>query len=134
LDPAALAAHPAVAGRVEEFWGDAPAQDELIAAGVAQIDLLMRGRPLQVDTAQLTLKESLLLEFLSARAGEVCARDDVIRGVWPEDQIFERGVRDDSLAQLVRRLREKIEPDPSRPRHLHTVPGRGYRFTNRPST
>ncbi|HLE30620.1 MAG TPA: helix-turn-helix domain-containing protein [Anaerolineales bacterium] len=39
-----------------------------------------------------------------------------------------RGVRDDSLAQLVRRLREKIEPDPANPRHIHTVPGRGYRF------
>ncbi len=133
LDTASLSTHPAVTGRIDEFWADAPAQDEINAAGVSGIDLLMQARPLHVDAAQLTLKESLLLEFLSQRAGQVCAKDDVIRGVWPEDQIFERGVRDDSLAQLVRRLREKIEPDPSRPRHLHTVPGRGYRFTARPS-
>jgi DNA-binding response OmpR family regulator len=53
----------------------------------------------------------------------------LIRAVWPEDRIFERGIRDDSLAQLVRRLREKIEPLPSTPRHIHSVPGRGYRFT-----
>ena len=38
------------------------------------------------------------------------------------------GVRDDSLAQLVRRLREKIEPNPATPQHIHTVPGRGYKF------
>jgi DNA-binding winged helix-turn-helix (wHTH) protein len=52
--------------------------------------------------------------------------------VWPEDRVFERGVRDDSLAQLVRRLREKIEPDPSAPRFILTVPGRGYRFSPSP--
>jgi hypothetical protein len=133
LDEAALAAHPAVARRVDEFWADAPTDDALAAAGVTAIGLLMRERPLRVDTARLTLKENQLLAYVSARAGEVCAKDEVIRGVWPEDRVFEQGVRDDSLAQLVRRLREKIEQDPGRPRHLHTVPGRGYRFTARPS-
>ena len=39
-----------------------------------------------------------------------------------------RGVRDDSLAQMVRRLREKIETNPSEPQLILTVPGRGYRF------
>jgi DNA-binding winged helix-turn-helix (wHTH) protein len=97
------------------------------------IGLLMRDRPLRIETGGLTAKENLLLAYLSARPGEVCEKDEVIRGVWPEDQVFERGVRDDSLAQLVRRLREKVEPDPARPRHIHTVPGRGYRFTPRPS-
>jgi DNA-binding winged helix-turn-helix (wHTH) protein len=52
----------------------------------------------------------------------------LIHAVWPEDRIFERGIRDDSLAQIIRRLREKIEPDPSSPSHVHTVPGRGYRY------
>ena len=51
-----------------------------------------------------------------------------MRAVWPEDFIFEQGVRDDSLAQLVRRLRIKIEPDPSQPKYIQTVPGRGYIF------
>jgi len=58
----------------------------------------------------------------------VCEKDDLIRAVWPEDRIYEQGIRDDSLAQLVRRLREKIEPDPSNPRYIQTIPGRGYRF------
>jgi hypothetical protein len=132
LEEAALAEHPAVARRLEEFWADRPSEAELSAAGLTGISLLMRERPLHVGSAQLTAKENLLLEYLAGRPDEVCEKDDVIRAVWPEDQIFERGVRDDSLAQLVRRLREKIERDPARPRHVHTVPGRGYRFTVRP--
>jgi DNA-binding winged helix-turn-helix (wHTH) protein len=55
-------------------------------------------------------------------------KDDLIRAVWPEDKLFEDGGRDDSLAQLIRRLRRKIEPDPARPQIIQTVPGRGYRL------
>jgi DNA-binding winged helix-turn-helix (wHTH) protein len=88
----------------------------------------MRTRPLNFDTAQLTAKEHRLLQMLQARSGQVCEKDELIRAVWPEDQVFESGVRDDSLAQLVRRLREKIEADAGHPRYIQTVPGRGYRF------
>lgn len=131
LEEDELAAHPAVARRLGEFWADEPSDAELSAAGLGGIRLLMRARPLRVDGAQLTAKENLLLEYLRAHPDAVCAKDDLIQAVWPEDRVFERGVRDDSLAQLVRRLREKVEPDPARPRHIHTVPGRGYRFTER---
>lgn len=88
----------------------------------------MAARPVKFDTAALTAKEHHLLRYLQGRPFEVCEKDDVIRAVWSEDRVFERGVRDDSLAQLVRRLREKIEPDPARPRFVQTVSGRGYRF------
>ncbi len=57
----------------------------------------------------------------------MCEKDDLIRAVWPDEQVL-AGLRDDSLAQLVRRLREKIEADPSHPAHILTVPGRGYRY------
>lgn len=69
-----------------------------------------------------------MLQVLRDRPGEVCDKDDLIRAVWPEDKVFESGVRDDSLAQLVRRLREKIEPDAGNPHYIQTVPGRGYRY------
>ena len=68
------------------------------------------------------------MAYFLEHAGEVCEKDDLIQAVWPEDKIFEQGIRDDSLAQLVRRLRKKIEPDPAAPRRIQTIPGRGYRF------
>jgi energy-coupling factor transporter ATP-binding protein EcfA2 len=129
LDVNGLAAHPAVRARLDEFMSDHPTADELRLSGLDNLPLLLAARPAEFDTQRLTAKEHLLLKYFQAHPGVVCEKDDVIRAVWPEDQILERGLRDDSLAQLVRRLREKIEPDPSAPRHIHTVPGRGYRFT-----
>lgn len=128
-----LAAHPAVKARVEEFWADDPTDEALRQCGLAGLPLVMAVRPRvsrtpPFDTSRLTAKENQLLEYFVAHPNEVCAKDDLIRAVWPEDKVFTQGVRDDSLAQLIRRLREKIEPDPAQPRHIHTVPGRGYRF------
>jgi hypothetical protein len=127
----ALARHEAVAARVAEFWADQPEPEELEAAGLANVPLLARPPTLaqpQFDTSQLTAKEHRLLQVFETRPGAVCEKDELIRAVWPEDQIFESGVRDDSLAQLVRRLREKIEPNAARPQIILTVTGRGYRF------
>ncbi len=129
----ALAAHPAVQRRVAEFWADEPGEAELRPSGLLGQPLLMalRGErlpgPAQEDS-ELTAKEHLLLAYFLAHPRVVCEKDDLIHAVWPEDRIFEQGVRDDSLAQLVRRLRTKIEADPSQPLRIHTVPGRGYRY------
>jgi energy-coupling factor transporter ATP-binding protein EcfA2 len=76
----------------------------------------------------LTAKEHTLLAFLLDHEDEICEKDELIHAVWTDDKVFEQGIRDDSLAQLVRRLRIKIEPDPSNPTYLQTIPGRGYRL------
>ena len=129
----ALAGHAAVQARVAELWDDHPTPDELRQCGLAGHPLLAAAGGLHaLDPAQLTPKEHLLLAYLQAHPGEICEKDDLIHAVWPEDKVFERGVRDDSLAQLVRRLREKIEADPARPRLIQTVAGRGYRFRGPP--
>ncbi len=129
LEVAALRLHPAVRRRVEEFWRDAPPAEMLHACGLERLPLLQPvSAASALDPARFTPKEYRLLTCLQARPGEVCTREELIRAVWPEDAIYQHGVRDDSLAQLVRRLRRKIEPDPSNPVHLRTVPGRGYRF------
>ncbi len=121
-------AHPSIRTRVEEFWADQPREDDLRQSGLEGHSLLDAGHRFVPDQ-ELTAKEHLLLEYLRQHPGEVCSKDDLIRAVWPEDRIFERGVRDDSLAQLIRRLREKVETDPSNPSHIFTAPGRGYRYT-----
>jgi len=134
LDPLALAAHPAVRSRLSEFWEDRPGEAELRDCGLAPLPPIAQrmtspdAARLVIDESRLTAKESALLAYLRTRPGSVCTKDDLIRAVWPEDAIFTQGVRDDALAQLIRRLREKIEPDPGQPRYVLTAPGRGYRF------
>jgi energy-coupling factor transporter ATP-binding protein EcfA2 len=133
LDLESLHLNPAIERRVQEFWADQPGDEDLRRCGLAGHPLLekkpaRRSAMLGMDSSDLTAKEHLLLAYFLEHAGEVCEKDDLIQAVWPEDKIFEQGIRDDSLAQLVRRLRKKIEPDPAAPRRIHTIPGRGYRF------
>jgi DNA-binding response OmpR family regulator len=59
----------------------------------------------------LSRTEYRLLKYLSHHVGDVCEYDDVINAVWG-------GMRDkDSLHELIYRVRRKIEPNPSMPRH-----------------
>lgn len=133
LENEALLVHPAVRRRVDEFLADEPDEAALRASRLSghpwlSSTLIARQEPPQSEAGLLTAKENRLLEYLQAHAGQVCEKDDLVQAVWPEDVIFERGVRDESLAQLARRLRVKIEENPSEPRYLITVPGRGYLY------
>ncbi len=126
LDAAALQAHPAVQRRVEEFWRDQPSDENLRLSGLSGHPWLRRqkGQAAEptLDMADLTAAELRLLQYFQAHPGEVCSKDELIGAVWPEE-IYVEGTRDDSLAQLVRRLRLKVEPDPSQPQRIRTVPG-----------
>lgn len=75
----------------------------------------------------LTPREFALLESFLGRPGELLERDEILRSVWH----WEYG--DPSTVTVhVRRLREKVEEDPARPRRLVTVWGRGYRWDPAP--
>jgi DNA-binding response OmpR family regulator len=74
---------------------------------------------------KLTLKEFDLLWFLASHPRRVFSRDQLMESVWGYTSSLDTG----TVTVHVRRLREKIEADPSRPRHLETVWGAGYRFT-----
>ncbi len=132
LDIDVLLKQPAVQHRITEFWSDHPTAEEIHCSGLEGQPLLEQGRQSLVnrlDPSRFTAKEYLLLVYFQNHPGVVCEKDDLIRAVWPEDRVFDQGVRDDSLAQLVRRLREKIEPDASHPVQVLSIPGRGYKFT-----
>jgi DNA-binding response OmpR family regulator len=92
-------------------------------------DILLNQHPL---TTSLTAKEHALLIYFIQHPSAICTKDELIQAVWPEDKIFDVGVRDDSLAQLIRRVRIKIEADPSKPVFVLTIPGRGYRLNPAP--
>jgi len=73
------------------------------------------------ESISLTPLENRLLEYLMVNAGRVLTFDMIIDHVWGP-----AGADRDMLRQLVHRLRAKIEPDPSEPIYVHTVPGLGY--------
>jgi len=76
------------------------------------------GQPLS-----LTVREFDLLHFLLSHAGEVWTREDLLREVWGWSFCDQS-----SVTVHVRRLREKVEADPTRPTRLLTVWGVGYRW------
>lgn len=122
VDAGRLRGHPAVLRRVQEFWVDQPSLEDLERSGLKGHPMLLAGAP--ADAGQrpdLTASEHRLLRYFQDHLGEVCAKDDLIRAVWPEERVLD-GLRDDSLAQLIRRLRQKIGAE-----RIQTIPGRGYR-------
>src|ERR671910_1878197 len=77
------------------------------------------------DAVRLTVKEFDLLWFLARHPRQVFSRDQLMDRVWGYEAAFDTG----TVTVHVRRLREKIEDDPSHPRFLQTVWGVGYRFS-----
>jgi DNA-binding response OmpR family regulator len=75
-------------------------------------------------TIQLTLMEAKLLRHLISHRGKTVSRKSILEEVW--------GVREDTdtraIDNFIVRLRRYLEKDPSKPRHLLTVRGVGYRF------
>jgi DNA-binding response OmpR family regulator len=71
----------------------------------------------------LTSLESRLLEYLMLNAGHVLTTNDLISDVWGAN-----GGNSEMLRQLVRRLRSKIENDPTKPYYIQNLPGLGYAF------
>ena len=76
----------------------------------------------------LTDLEYRLLLLLYGHLDKICDKYEIVESVWGQDYIDE--VDDARIGKLVNRLRQKIEPDPSEPRYLMTVRGRGYRLVS----
>ena len=71
-----------------------------------------------------TRKEFALLHLMACNPGRAFSRADLLEDVWGHEWIGPT----DTVTVHVRRLRSKIEADPSHPCHLVTVHGVGYRF------
>jgi DNA-binding response OmpR family regulator len=98
-------------------------ESELLRAGPIEVDVRGHQVTLAGEPVALTAKEFDLLVFLMRRPQEAFRREELLREVWG----FSYG--DVSTVTVhVRRLREKVEADPSEPRHVCTVWGVGYRF------
>ena len=97
----------------------------LLCSGALSIDrlagrALLRGRPLD-----LTAAEYRLLCFLVSHSGQTLSRAAILDALWDGQGSF---VDDNTLSVYIRRLREKVEDDPSHPEHLRTIRGLGYQW------
>lgn len=87
-------------------------------------NVLRNGLALPDEFTQLEMR---LLAYFIKHTDQLCEKDALIRTVWPDEKLAE-GVRDDSLAQLIKRLRDKVEIAGSTHSYIQTIRGRGYRF------
>jgi DNA-binding response OmpR family regulator len=104
----------------------APAEDarERLAFGEIELDAGAREARKAGVELRLTAKEFDLLWFLASHPRRVFSRDQLMSRVWGYAAALDTG----TVTVHVRRLREKLEDDPSQPRYLQTVWGIGYRL------
>ena len=105
------AQHPQVEGELLRF------EDLRINGGMRTVED-RRG------SIELTAREFDLLFYLASHPGQVFTRDQLMDAVWD----YEFAAETSTVTVHMRRLRSKVEIDPSRPRHLKTVWGVGYKF------
>lgn len=96
-----------------------------LRSGGLFIDLLAGRAYMEDRMLELTAAEYRLLCLLVENEGRVLTRNRILDALWDGNGSF---VDDNTLSVYVRRLREKLEEDPSAPAHLLTVRGRGYEW------
>lgn len=101
-----------------------PAPFQAIQLPGLKIDPVTRLITVNESELMLTAKEFDLLWFLASNPRQVFNRDQLLDHVWGETEYIDPS----TVTVHVRRLREKIEPDSSKPRYIHTVWGVGYKF------
>jgi DNA-binding response OmpR family regulator len=115
--------------RVEAVMRRTPGRPDEVAdvpfpAGVADVGR----RQVRYDDGgrcELTEREAALLRYLAGNAGRPVARDEILASVW---RVNPAGFETRTIDMHVARLREKLRDDPSAPRVILTVRGKGYMF------
>ncbi len=98
----------------------------IVRVGDLEIDEPRHRVAVRGNEVNLTPMEFELLYFLAANAGQVFDRETLFREVWGYEYVGETNLVD----VCVRRLREKVELEPSRPRIIMTVRGVGYKLAD----
>jgi two-component system, OmpR family, response regulator ResD len=121
FSPAELVARvDAVLRRVD----NSPELEEPIAFDDLELDPVARRVTVRGEEVQLTVREYELLLHFMRHPGQVFSRDQLMDAVWQYSFYTDTS----TVTVHMRRLRAKIEADPSEPRWLQTVWGVGYRF------
>jgi two-component system response regulator RegX3 len=104
--------------------GDAPIAEEVLEVGDVRLDPDRHEVVVRGGEVSLPLKEFELLELLLANAGRVLTRETLIDRIWGVDYVGDTK----TLDVHVKRLRAKVEDDPSNPRRIVTIRGLGYKY------
>jgi DNA-binding response OmpR family regulator len=104
--------------------GDGRGPSPPLRAGDVQVDPVTREVTVADRPVSLTVREFDLLAFLVAHPRQVFSRGQLLRQVWEYSWLGDTS----TVTVHVRRLRAKVEDDPSNPLRLQTVYGVGYRF------
>jgi two-component system KDP operon response regulator KdpE len=99
-------------------------QPPLLTIGDVTIDLARRVARARDEEIHLTPLEYRVLDCLARQSGMIVTANQLIREVWGPDRLGDTR----NLRVCLKNLRQKLEPDPSRPRHLVTEAGLGYRL------
>ncbi|MGI8767749.1 MAG: response regulator transcription factor [Propionibacteriaceae bacterium] len=97
---------------------------EVVEVAGVRMDVERHEVSVRGEKIRLALKEFELLEMLLRNAGRVMTRGQLIDRIWGADYVGDTK----TLDVHIKRLRSKVEPDPSVPAHLITVRGLGYKF------
>jgi two-component system KDP operon response regulator KdpE len=99
--------------------------EPVVDAGDFRVDLAAK-KVVRADGTELHLTptEWGVLELLVRHRGKLVGQRELLRAVWGPNY----GTETNYLRVYLAQLRRKLEPEPSRPRHLITEPGMGYRF------
>src|SRR5579883_450843 len=100
--------------------------DPHIRVGPLEVDVARRRVRLHDRDVSLTPTEYDLLKLLLTQRGKILTRQMLLTQLWGKDAYM----RSHSLHVYIAQLRQKIEPQPDRPRFIETISGVGYRFND----
>lgn len=109
--------------RYASFGGMDAKPDSLMAGGIC-LDDRAKAVTLHGEAVNLTPTEYDILKLLMENPGKVFSTAQIYRAVWNEEPLGADG----AVAVHIRHLREKLEADPSNPRYIKVVWGKGYRL------
>ena len=111
-------------GRVLRRLGDKVPRQELVLGPELALELHRRTARVRGEEVQLTPTESRLLYALAANLGQTVTTETLLDRGWADTEDADPSY----VWVTMRRLRQKIEPDPNRPAHVVTIRGVGYRL------
>ena len=110
----------------KRVMGEAAVSPKTVESGEMRLDCEGRRAYIAGKEIGLTAKEFEVLELLMLNPNKVYSRENLLQLVWGPEYAGDVG----SVAVHIRRLREKIEQNPSEPKYVHTKWGVGYYFNN----